>query len=137
MAERPELNLVITGRLQLQADRERLQKNILGSELLAAGLAEEELSGKGPEWEKAIEARYQAMSGDAAGLTVREQYLKLAQEVPLPDSDLLELASARAVAVKSYLANDAGLSPDRAAIAKPTLKAEANRYSGVELEIDI
>jgi hypothetical protein len=39
--------------------------------------------------------------------------------------------------VKSYLVNEAALSPDRAAIAKSSLDAEANRYSGVELEIDI
>lgn len=137
LAQRPELNLVITGRLQLQADRERLQKNILQAELVAAGLPQEELSGKGPEWEKAIAERYQAMAPGETGLTVNEQYLELARNIPLPDPDLLELASARAVAVKSYLVNEAGLSPDRAAIEPPNLKDRANLYSGVELEIDI
>jgi hypothetical protein len=29
------------------------------------------------------------------------------------------------------------MDPDRAAIAKPSLDAKTNRYSGVELEIDI
>jgi hypothetical protein len=48
LAQRPELNLLISGRLNLVADRERLQKDILQAELLAAGLAEEELSSKGP-----------------------------------------------------------------------------------------
>ncbi len=137
LAQRPELNLLITGRLQLQADRERLQKNILQAELVAAGLPEEELSSKGPAWEAAIQARYQAVASDEAELTSREQYQKLAQAVPLPDSELLELASARAVAVKTYLVTEAGLDPDRAAITKPDLAAKANLYSGAELEIDI
>jgi uncharacterized protein involved in outer membrane biogenesis len=136
LAQRPELNLAITGRLQLQADRERLQKNILQAQMMAEGVPEEELSSKGPEWEKAIEARYQLLAPGETGLTVREQYLKLAQVVPLPDSDLLELASARAVAVKSYLVNEAGLSPERAVIGKPNLEARTNLYSGAELEID-
>jgi hypothetical protein len=137
LAQRPELNLVITGRLQLQADRERLQKNILQAELVAAGLPEEEVASKGVAWDEAIQARYQAIAPGEAELTTREQYQKLAQEVPLPDSQLLELASARAVAVKAYLVNEAGLDPGRAAIAKPDLGTKANLYSGAELEIDI
>ena len=134
--QRPELNLVITGRLQLKADRVRLQKNLLQEELLAAGLPQDELSSKGPEWEKLIVERYQEMVPGATGLTVNDQYLKLAQNIPLPDTALLELATARAVAVKTYLVTDAGLSPERAAIAKPKLDAKVNLYSGAELEID-
>jgi hypothetical protein len=137
LAQRPELNLVITGRLQLQADRERLQKNILQAELVAAGLPEEELSSKGPAWEEAIAARYQALVPGETELSSREQYQKLAQEVPLPDSDLLTLATERAVAVKTYLVTEAGLDPARAAIAKSDLGAGNNLYSGAELEIDI
>ena len=137
LGQRPELKLVIAGRLQLEADRERLQKNLLQAGLLADGLPEAELSSKGPEWEKAIAARYQALAPEETTLTASEQYLKLAQAIPLDDEALLELASARAIAVKSYLVNEAALSPDRAAIAKSSLDAEANRYSGVELEIDI
>jgi len=137
LEQRPELTLVIDGRLQLEADRERLQKNLLRDQLLADGLTEAELSSKGPEWEQAIAARYQAMAPEETTLTASEQYLKLAQAIPLPDATLLELAASRAVAVKSYLVNEAGLNPDRAAIAKPSLDAETNRYSGVELEIEI
>ena len=137
LSQRPQLNLAITGRLQLQADRERLQKNLLQAELLADGLPESELSSKGPEWETAIAARYQAAAPGETNLTASEQYRKLAQDIPLPDTDLLELASARAVAVKSYLVNEAGLDPDRAAISKPDLDAKANLYSGAELDIDI
>ncbi len=137
LSQRPELSLAITGRLQLQADRERLQKNLLQAQLLADGLPEAELSSKGPAWETAIAARYQAAVPGETTLTTSEQYRKLAQDIPLPDEDLLELASARAVAVKSYLVNEAGLNPDRAAISKSDLDGEANRYSGVELEIEI
>ena len=137
LAQRPELSLAISGRLQLDADREGLQKNILQSELLAGGLPEAAWSSKGPEWEQAIEARYQALAPGETELTIREQYQKVAQAIPLADSALLELASARAVAVKTYLVNDAGLDADRAAINKPSLAPKANRYSGVELEIDI
>jgi hypothetical protein len=68
---------------------------------------------------------------------VREQYLALAQNIPVPDADLLELASARAIAVKSYLVNEAGLSPDRAIIASPDIESGANLYSGVALDINI
>ncbi len=137
MTERPELNLIITGRLQLKSDRERLQKNLLQAQLLAAGLPEAELSSKGPAWEDAIRTRYQTLSPGETELTVSAQYLQLAQNIPLPDSELLDLAAARAVAVKAYLVNETGLAADRAAISKPALDAKTNLYSGVELEIDI
>ncbi len=137
LAQRPELTLVIVGRLQLTADRERLQKNQLQAQLLADGLPEAELSSKGPDWEQAISARYQAAAPGETTLTANEQYLKLAQAITLPDADLVELATARAVAVKTYLVNEAGLDPDRAAIAKPNLDKQSNLYSGVELQIDI
>lgn len=137
LAERPELKLVITGRLQIEGDRERMQKNRLQAELVAAGLPEQEASSKGPAWEEAIVERYQALSPGETEQTVREQYLKLAAEIPIADTDLLALASNRAIAVKTYLVNDAGLSPERAAISKSTLDPEKNLYSGVELEIDL
>lgn len=137
LAQRPELNLVINGRLNLRADRERLQQDILEAQLLAAGLAEEELSSRGPAWEEAVAARYQALAPGATELTTREQYQKLAQEVALPESALLALATARAVAVKTYLVNEAGLDPGRAVIAKPDTSPKGNLYSGAELAIDI
>ena len=137
LSERPELNLVITGRLQVKADRERMQKDRLQQELVAAGLSEEEASSKGPAWEQAIVARYQALSPGETEQTVSQQYLQLAMAIPIPDTDLLALASDRAIAVKTYLVNEAGLSPERAAIAKSSLSAKTNLYSGVELEIDL
>jgi hypothetical protein len=137
LAERPELKLVITGRLKLEADRERMQKNRLQAELVAAGLSEQEASDKGPAWEEAIVERYQALSPGETEQTVREQYLKLALEIPVTDTDLLALASDRAIAVKTYLVNESGMSPERAAISKGDLDPEKNLYSGVELEVDL
>ena len=137
LSQRPELGLSIVGRLQLDADRERLQKNILGSELVAAGLSPQELADKAPAWEAAINERYREMAGEPGELSVREQYLALVKQVPLPDSALLELAQARAVAVKTYLVNDKGLDPSRAAIGQADLAEDQNLYSGVELALDV
>ena len=137
LSQRPELGLSIVGRLQLDADRERLQKNILGSELVAAGLSPQELADKAPAWEEAINERYREMAGEPGELSVREQYLALVKQVPLPDSALLELAQARAVAVKTYLVNDKGLDPSRAAIGQADLAEDQNLYSGVELALDV
>ena len=57
--------------------------------------------------------------------------------MPLDDSALLELATNRAVAVKAYLVTEMGMDADRATIAKSSMGAADNLYSGAELEIDI
>lgn len=57
--------------------------------------------------------------------------------MPLDDAALLELATNRAVAVKAYLVTEMGMDADRATIAKSSLDAADNLYSGAELEIDI
>lgn len=137
MAQRPDLDLVVTGRLQPKADRERLQKNLLQEQMVAAGLSQEDWASKGPAWEEAIGRRHAEMSPGATDLTVREQYLALAQAIPLDDAAMLALANDRAVAVKSYLVNTASLGADRVAIAKPDLDKKTNLYSGAELAIDI
>ena len=139
LLQRPGLSLVITGRLNPPADRERLQKLALGDQLLGAGLAREELDSKGPGWEKAIRKRYRALpqqnSGDADP-TVREQYLAVARSITINNEELLELAEQRAVAVKAYLVNEAGMEADRAVLEQTGLDDEASRFSGVELDID-
>jgi uncharacterized protein involved in outer membrane biogenesis/outer membrane protein OmpA-like peptidoglycan-associated protein len=136
LSQRPALGLEVIGRLQPRADRERLQKNQLGAELMAAGLSEQELDSKGPGWEEAIRSRYQDQLGDPAALTIREQYLALAGQVALPEDALLDLARQRAVAVKTYLVNSAGMAADRVVIGQPSLDPASNLYSGVELAVE-
>jgi Domain of Unknown Function (DUF748) len=137
MSQRPALELVISGRLQPQGDRERLQKNALQAQLLAQGLSREELDSKGPAWENAIHKRYRELETAAADeITVREQYLQLAHAIEIPDSALEDLAEARAVAVKTYLVNEAQLDANRAVIDQAHLDDKANLFSGVELGVD-
>jgi outer membrane protein OmpA-like peptidoglycan-associated protein len=138
MAQRPELDLVIIGRLRVSSDRERMQKNALKAEMITAGLSPEQWDSKGPDWEAAIAERYRDQ-GQTAGseLTVREQYLALAKAIEIPDSALLALSEDRAVAVKTFLVNQAKLGSERAAIEQNHLEDEGNRFSGVELGVDI
>lgn len=136
LSQRPGLALVITGRLQLQADRERLQKNMLKAELTEAGLSQEELDSKGPEWETAISARFQQLTPGETQLSIHEQYMQLVQGIPVADEALLTLSRDRAAAVKAYLVNTKGLDPNRAVIEQDKLDDEANLYSGVELAVD-
>jgi len=138
MTQRPKLDLVIIGRLRVSSDRERMQKNALKAEMITAGLSPEQWDSKGPDWEAAIAERYRDQ-GQTAGseLTVREQYLALAKAIEIPDSALLALSEDRAVAVKTFLVNQAQLGPERAAIEQNHLEDEGNRFSGVELGVDI
>ncbi|MFT5711156.1 MAG: hypothetical protein ACI8QT_001859 [Halioglobus sp.] len=56
--QRPDLSLVLHGRLHPTADREQLQKALLREQLLASGLSEEDVRSKSDAWTKASEARY-------------------------------------------------------------------------------
>ena len=139
LTQRPALKLVITGRLNLPADRERLQQMALKQQLLDAGLSDADVEGKSPAWEKAVSKRYQAIAGsEDAGTTptLGQQYDKVAQRIGIPELQLRELAQARSVAVKTFLVNEAKLSPDRAAIEQAALDDEGHKFSGVELGID-
>jgi len=137
LTQRPALKLVVIGRLNLKADRQRLQQRALGQQLLEAGLSEQDLKTKSPNWEKAVSKRYQAVAGgDDTGLTLGQQYDQVAQRIDIPDLQLRELAQARSVAVKTFLVNEAKLSPDRAAIEQSALDDEGHKFSGVELSLD-
>jgi hypothetical protein len=136
--QRPELTMVVTGRLNIPADSERLQENILKQALLAAGLPQDELDSKGPQWEKAIMKRYQALpSSSEAGqdMSSLEMYLAVVHSVALSDAQLIDLTEQRAIAVKAYLVNDALLQADRAVVEKAALTDEANVFSGVEMGV--
>lgn len=137
--QRPKLSLVITGRLNIPADRERLQKNALKVQLLEDGLSAQEIKTKGADWESAISERYSALatgSDDAVAPSIREQYQQVVHAITVSDKELSELAQQRAVAVKGFLLNDAGLAANRAVVGQVTLDAKANEFSGVELGIE-
>jgi outer membrane protein OmpA-like peptidoglycan-associated protein len=139
LAQRPELSLVITGRVNPTADREHLQTDILQAQLLEAGLATGELDGKGPAWEKAIDKRFKALPASPAQnpeLTATEKYALVVESINVGDAELLELAENRAVAVKSYLVNEAGMEANRAVIGRSTLDKAADLFSGVDLSLD-
>jgi len=136
MAQRPALVLEINGRVQPAKDRDRLQRNALKAELLAGGLAAEDIEGKTPAWESAIAERCAQAGVATEGLSPLEQSRALARTWSVSDEELAALAQARAVAVKSWLVNDAGLSADRAVVGKAGLQDEGNTFSGVELGVD-
>jgi hypothetical protein len=133
--QRPNLSLVITGRINLTADRERLQKNTLKARLLESGLSVEDIAEKGPKWEQAITSRYKDLSKSSAN-TVLEQYVKVFQDIVISDAQLSKLAEDRAVAVKSHLVTEAGLAQDRAVMVQTELDEKNNTFSGVELGIE-
>jgi hypothetical protein len=136
--QRPRLSLVITGRLNLVADRARLQRDALKARLLEGGLSAEQIKEKGADWEEAIEELYESLpeSGSAsAELSARAQSAKVAEAMPLSDTQLDDLAAARAVAVKLFLVSEAGLAAERAVIGQAGLQESENTFSGVELSV--
>ena len=139
LEQRPQLSLILTGRLNLAADRERMQKNAVKVQLLAAGLSAEEITAKGLDWEEAISSRFKALATgntDEAAPTAREQYLLVVESIDIPDIQLRELAQERAATVKRYLLNEAALAPERAVVGKANLEDEDNSFSGVEMGIE-
>ena len=138
LSQRPNLSLTITGSINTSADSELLQRTVLDAVLLERGLTTEDIKAKGPEWEAAIAELYSALptrSDKSAAPTPREQYSHVVESITIPDDDLAALASQRAVAVKAYLVNEAGLTAERAVVAQADLKDGDNGFSGVELGI--
>jgi hypothetical protein len=118
----------------MEADRTSVQQLVLRQQLIDGGLTEEDIDSKSPAWEKALNKRYQALgTGDSDQMTILDKYDAVASRMDIPEHDLLELIEARAVAVKTYLVNEAGLAPDRAVITQSDLAAPENTFSGVEL----
>ncbi len=142
LAQRPNLTLVVSGRLHPTADRERLQGTLLEEQLLADGLDPKQLETRGPDWEEAIQERYAALGAagkknpEGAEPTVREQYEQVRATIEVPASALTQLIESRAIAVKSYLVNEAGMASDRAVIDAVNLEDKAHTFSGVELDVD-
>ena len=139
LAQRPSLSLIITGRVNIEADRERLQKEALNVQLLEDGVSPEEINTKGPQWQRAISKRHKRYARSISGSNepnIEEQYRQLVGAVAVPDEALIGLAEQRAVAVKTYLVNQSGIAANRAVIAKVSLDPKASDFSGVELGIE-
>jgi len=136
LAQRPKLSLVITGRVNFDKDRARLQKDALKAMLLEDGLSGEEIEAEGEDWEDAIADRYEDLPAANEGATIREQYVSVYKAIEIPDDALSALAKERAANVKSYLVNDAGLAADRAVVDQSGLKKGDNTFGGVELEVE-
>ena len=136
--QRPQLSLVITGRLNLETDRERLQRNTLNTVLLERGLSEEDIKARSPQWEEEIATLYSGLpdpGADTAEPTPLEQYKRVEASITISDEQMIGLAGARAAAVKRYLVSDANLAPERAVVSQANLKESDNEFSGVELGI--
>ena len=139
LSHRPGLSLVISGSLNLSADRKRLQENTVNAQLIEAGLPQKELDNKGLAWEKAIANLYDALGEKFTNnpeATARELYLHIANSIQISDQQMIELSEQRALAVKSYLINEAGMETDRAVLGKSNLDEKSNLFSGVLLGID-
>lgn len=148
LAERPQLKLVITGRLNPDTDRAKLQQQLLREALLAEGLSPEDIDGTSERWAQAISARYQALPESARGDSAPEadpeapppspriQARKVQEQLPVPAEALRALAGERAADSKRFLVNEGGLAADRAVIANTDPADPDNTFSGVELSVD-
>jgi len=137
LTQRPNLTLVISGRVNPESDRERLQRTALDAELLAEGVPAEEIKRRGDVYIEAIEKRYRTINPAGEEISFSEQLSAVRSTMPISDEQLLQLARERAVAVKDYLVNQVGISADHAVINQAAqLNAEKQTYSGVELDLD-
>ncbi len=138
LGQRPQLSVLISGRIQSELDELRLQIDILEQHLLEGGLSKEEVDTRGTRWESAIFERYNTLelSEKPETITVEEQYNAVVKSISVPTDALTSLAQARAIGTKTYLINQAGLATDRAVVGQSPLDDEANTFSGVELSID-
>ena len=139
LEQRPELILVISGRLHPRADREKLQRMVLKDQIIAEGLAQSSWDKADENWGRAISSRYEKFATESPESelpSISEQVQRLAAEIQIPDSQLEALAEERAVEVKRYLVNEAQLPAERAVIETFDINDKGNLFSGVEMEID-
>ncbi|CAA0101431.1 Uncharacterised protein [Halioglobus japonicus] len=138
LSQRPQLSLVVTGRLNKVTDRERLQRSTLNTVLLERGLSEEEIKARSPQWEEEIAQLYAGIRDSAAETTEPtplEQYKSVEASITVSDEQMITLAGERAAAVKRYLVNEANLAPERAVVSQANLNDSDNVFSGVELGV--
>ena len=139
LEQRPELVLIISGRLHPRADREKLQGVILRGQIIAEGLPESSWDKADDKWVRAISSRYERSAPEPPESklpSISEQVQRLAAEIPVSDSQLEALAEERAVEVKRYLVNEAQLPAERSVIETFDINDKDNLFSGVEMEID-
>ncbi|MEH6586568.1 MAG: DUF748 domain-containing protein [Halioglobus sp.] len=137
LAQRPGLTLIVSGRLNMESDRGRLQRAQLEEQLLEQGIASEDISKRGPDYMAAVIERYQSLTGDSSGqVSFSEQLGAVRGSMQVSEQQLLDLVQARAVVIKEHMVNELGLSADRAVINQAALLEGENTYGGVELELD-
>jgi hypothetical protein len=108
----------------------------LRQQLIKDGLPEADIDNKTAAWEKAMGKRYREMGlPETDDTTMAEKSDALTAATELPANALDELAEARAVAVKTYLVNDAGMASDRAVIEQSQNTDSENQFSGAELNL--
>ncbi len=148
LQKRPNLNLIITGQVNPEADREGLQKIALNTELMASGVSQADIDERNERWERAIEKRYKNLDtpADTASVspqgtpsppTPSEQYDAVRATVAIEEQQLTQLAEARATAVKTFLIGEAQLATDRAVIEQSTGNGDGKEkaISGVGLRV--
>jgi Domain of Unknown Function (DUF748) len=141
LIQRPQLVLIVSGRIHPTADRDSLRLITLNQELVAAGLSTGDIENREQSWISAIENRYQSLptgegAANAEAPSFKQMYQSVVASIAVDDALLESLAEERAVAVKRHLVNALQLPADRAAIEAFAIDDEANRFSGVELQID-
>ena len=137
MLQRPELTLVITGRLHPTADLKYLQAQQLQSELLAQGLSAAAIDSRDSVWQGAIEQRYKALRPtEEAPPSLSKQADAVIASMAVPDGALKSLADERAASAKRFLVNEQGMPADRAVLEQADPAADGNRFSGVEMSVD-
>ncbi len=138
LGQRPQLTLVIFGRVNLEADREKLQEQQLQAQLLESGLDPQDIDDRTEKFVDAVEDRYRQLGADESEETsYLQRYRAVVAAIPVAEGDLLALAQRRAVAVKEHLVNDLGLPSDRAVIEQAAhLDTQKSVFSGVELDLE-
>jgi hypothetical protein len=137
MQQRPELILIIKGRLHPTADRLHLQQKSLQAELLNEGLTSDDIKAKSERYASAVERRYRSLGIEEEELpSLRGQLGLVTASIQIDDAQLEALAQERAAATKRYLVTEVGLSASSSVIEQPDIEEEGNRFSGVEMSLD-
>lgn len=136
---RPNLTLLITGRLNMTTDRTKMQTAALHTLLRnEQGLSKKSIATRSPEYAEAITNRYLALSSEGTAQTSQGlQLTQVLQSIAISDQQLLQLAQARAEQIEQYLVNELGLEAKRTAIASGNLDPVENQISGVELGLQL